>query len=104
MPSEELFKLNTAEAILSSIQDGTCASRIFSLINDSIRSTPCAVTEASIHKLATVFPDTLLLAALDLVDRDRGSSALLLNVVDIINETTASGSRQVHHRVGALSL
>ena len=99
MLSQALFKLEIAEAVLSSIQGETRASQRHSRSRMVVTSS-CAVTEASIQKLAALFPDTLLLAALDLVDRDRGSSTflhvvstvlLMVLVVEQLSSTQPSG-------------
>jgi hypothetical protein len=64
MPSQEL--LNIVEATICSIHPETCMSRQIYLAKNTQRL-------ILVQKLATFFPDTLVLAALDLIDRDRGA-------------------------------
>lgn len=69
MPSHELLKI--AEATLSSIQPGNRMLAIFHRDN-GILNKLFKVTDESVQKLRTIFPDTLILAALDLVDKNCG--------------------------------
>lgn len=61
------------EAVIASIKPSICKTSCFILIyqyKNSVNASP--VEDEDIQKLRSFFPDTLILAALDLVDRDSG--------------------------------
>jgi hypothetical protein len=66
--------LHIADAVLTSINPGTCTTLIpiysFQLTLTGIYEVP----DETILKLRSLFPDTLILAALDLVDREHGKA------------------------------
>jgi hypothetical protein len=96
MPSSELIAIT--EATINSIQLGTC-KRVISSLRPRVRTyyRLCPqVTEEYVLKLRTLFPDTLILAALDLIDRDSG--ALILLLFSRRNSSSSNQSSNTQHR------
>ncbi len=73
MPSPELMAL--LEQVVDSLTPDT--SSYTWLVYDKVLTRLYDAVDDSIEKLRFFFPETLLLAALDLIDRDSGKSAIL---------------------------
>ena len=61
-----------AEATIASIPPGSCETWLLIPLDFKLPNLISAVSDETIQRLRCLFPDTLILAALDLIDRDSG--------------------------------
>lgn len=86
MPPTNL--LHIAEAVVASLKPETCTTSSF--YSFLMHTLICKVPDETVLKLRSVFPDTLVLAAFDLVDRYHGKGPVMQQGLD--SETLCTGT------------
>lgn len=64
--------LGVVDSVIESLQPGACEFAEFSL-QLTLEHQAHTVSEEAIHSLHALFPNTLVLAAFDLIDREKGA-------------------------------